>query len=556
MQSIGIKKRFDALVTQRKTLDQTLEVIEQFVVPHRGEFFRPMQDEHEVRWRRREIFDSTAVDSCETLAASVQAALTSSSVMWLFIGFRNEVLINNQKAMAWAEAVTKRIYESLQDSNFDLESSEFYLDLCSFGTAVIFEEAESEDPKKWEGIDFQAAPIRDCYFEVSHKNQIMRFYRRYQWNPLQIQDKFGDDTPQCVLDVIDNQDSNNIRFQVVFCVFSRYNKRHNIDTNSMLAASERPFGWKWVLHKDGSQIGHEGGYYEQPAYIARWRKTTGSQMGYSPAHICLSDILTLNELTEETLESLGKAIDPSILTEERNLITDMDLGRGGLTVVTDIDKTKAFESGARFDVGELRIDRLQESIQRAFRIDKLQMKDSPAMTATEVQVRYELMQRLLGPTVGRLKSDFLDPLVNRTFKILFRAGQLPEIPQIVIDEGGELDIQYIGPLPRAQRQEVVQATNQWLANTAGIYEIAPEIMDLPDFDMIARDTAQLSGLPAKYMKTDNAVKRIRKGREEAQAQAQQSELMQQEGDAMKAQGDGEQAMDQAMTNKEQLQLVR
>ncbi len=545
MESLIIKKRFDALASQRKTLDDTLQVIEKFVVPHRGEFFKPLGDEGEVDWRRRDIFDSTAIDANETLASSMQGSLTSPSTKWFSLGFRQDTLNEDQDAREWLEKCGDMVYQALADSNFNLESAEFYLDLTSFGTAIIVEEAESET--EWKGLDFQAAPVRDCYFEMDHKNNVLRFYRRYQWTPLQIIDKFGDKTPEFIREKAEATDSNNTRFTVIFCTYERKDKKENKDSNKVLAASERPYGWKWVLHKDGSELGVGGGYYEMPAFVARWRKTSGSQWGYSPAHICLSDILTLNELKEEILEALGKVVDPATLTTERNLMSDLDLGRGGLTVVKNLDNIEAYESRARFDVSELKVRELQEAINRAFRVDQLQMKESPAMTATEVNVRYELMQRLLGPTLGRLQADYLDPLINRTFRILMRANQLPEVPKVVKEMKGELDVEYTGPLPRAQRQEIVQATNQWIGGIAGLIEIFPELRDLPNIDMIGRETAKMSGLPAKYLNNDARVKQIRAERAEQEkkiAEAQQGEL---EGKAMEAQGKGAQAMEEAVT---------
>lgn len=559
MESKTIKIRYDSLVSQRKTLDSTLQVIERFVSPYRGEFFRPLEDEHEVEWRRRTIYDSTAIDANETLSSSLQGSLTSPSTKWFSMAFRNPELRENHEASVWIESCSNLVHEALQDSNFDTESAEFYLDLTTFGTSILYEEAENEDPNNWEGLDFQAAPVRDCYFEMDHKNRVLRFYRQYQWTALQIVDKFGSAAPEVVTRVLNETGSNNRRFTVVFCVYNRANKKKNINTSNVLSAKERPFGWKWVLHQNGEQMGHEGGYYEMPAYVARWRKVSGSQWGYSPSHIILSEVLTLNELTEETLEALGKVVDPATLVTERNLLTDLELGRGTLTVVKDLDGIRAHESKARFDVGELKIDRMQAAIRAAYRVDQLQMKDSPAMTATEVNVRYELMQRLLGPTFGRLKTDYLNPLISRSFNIMFRAKQLPDMPQIVTDMQGKLDIEYTGPLPRAQRQELVQTTNQWLANTAGLAEVHPEILDIPDFDMIARDTASLSGLPAKYLKSKNDVARTRKQREEQQAEIAKNANMREEGEALEAQGKGEMAMDEAMAGKQQeggLELVR
>lgn len=547
MKSIEIKKRFDSLVTGRKTLDDTLQVIEEFVVPHRGEFFRPMESEHEVNWRRRNIYDSTAVDANETLSSSLQGSLTSPSVKWFALGFREKELNEDHDAMVWLEDCENRMFQALIDSNFNLESAEFYLDLTSYGTAIIVEEAESED--EWKGIDFQAAPIRDCYFEMDHKNNVLRFYRQYSWNPLQVIDKFGEtDTPKVVKDKLKAHDSNDVKFKIILCIYERRDKIENKESSSVLADSERPYGWKWVLHQDGSQIGKEGGYYEMPAFVARWRKTTGSQWGYSPAHIALSDILTLNELTEETLEALGKVIDPTTLVTERNMLSDLDLGRGGMSVVKDIDGIKTHESGARFDVGELKTERLQASIQRAFRVDQLEMKDSPAMTATEVNVRYELMQRLLGPTLGRLQADYLDPLINRTFRIMMRAGQFSKMPDVVKEAKGELDVEYIGPLPRAQRQEVVQATNAWLGGIASLVEIFPEVKDLPDVDKIGRETAKMSGLPSKFLRSDAAVKKIRDGRAEQEKAMIEAETGKLQGESMEAQGKGAKVLQEAQSS--------
>lgn len=546
-----LKKRFDSLVSQRKTLDDTLQVIERFVVPHRGEFFKPLENEQEVDWRRREIYDSTAVNANETLASTMQGSLTSPSVKWFSLGFRQEELNEDHEAQEWLEMCETRMFRALLDSNFNLESAEFYLDLTSFGTSVLFEEAESEDPRHWKGLDFQSIPMQDCYFEMDHKNQILRFYRRYRWTAIQVCDKFGEDTPQDIREKMEATDSNDHKFTILFCVYNRKDKKHNIDSDKVLADKERPFAWKWIDHRNGDVIKlngkTEGGYYEQPAFIGRWRKTAGSQNGYSPAHICLSDILTLNELTEETLEALGKVVDPATLVTERNLMSDLDIGRGGLTVIKDLDGIRPHESGARFDVGELKTDRLQASINQAFRVDQLQMKDSPAMTATEVNVRYELMQRLLGPTLGRLTADFLDPLINRTFKIMLRAGQLPELPQSVIDAKGELDVQYIGPLPRAQRQEVVQATNAWVGNVGALVELWPELKDLPNMDMIGRDTAKLAGLPIKYMNSETKVKQIRDNRAKQEKEMYDAEMEKQKGEAMKTQGEGAAALNTAVS---------
>ena len=142
-----------------------------------------------------------------------------------------------------------------------------------------------------------------------------------------------------------------------------------------------------------------------PAYVLRWGRAAGSKFGYSPAINCLSDILTLNQLVEFTLKAAEKVIDPPVLSRQRGVIGDLDLYPGGNTVVRDPRDVVPFESGARFDVSNIEREKLIETIRQSFFVDQLELKQSPAMTATEVNVRYELMQKLLGPALSRMPSS-------------------------------------------------------------------------------------------------------------------------------------------------------
>jgi hypothetical protein len=185
--------------------------------------------------------------------------------------------------------------------------------------------------------------------------------------------------------------------------------------------------------------------------------------------------------------------------------------------------------------------RLQQSIQQGFYQDQLALKESPAMTATEVNVRWEMMQRLLGPTLGRLKTDLLDPLIQRTFNILYRANLLAPLPEELA--GADLDIEYNGPLPRAQQANTAMAIEQWIRGVAELAQINPQALDIVDWDKAMREIAKLRGVPAKAVASEEDVARGR-----AEKQQQQDAMMtiqgaQGAGDAMKAIGEGMQAIE-------------
>jgi hypothetical protein len=515
----------------RSTVEDQWEIIKQLVTPYRGNFFDTASGEGSIEWREnRRIFDSTAVNANNTLASSLHGALTSPAIRWFDLTFRADDLNANKEAREWLEECSKIIYRALQDSNFNLEANETYLDLTSYGTSVIVEEVLESPTQEFEELVFQSVPVEQVYFEQDHRGRVNRLYRKLRWSPLQIKTKFGDKIPDSIKDMVDAEKTADNQIEIIFAIYP-IDKNKDADTSKPLTPENRPFGYKYVLRNGGEMLGEEGGYYEMPAFIPRWRKTSDSMWGNSPAMSALPDILTLNQLVELILTALEKVVDPAILTTERGLLTDLDLGAGGVNIVRKMDELAPFESRSRFDVAELHRDKLQQSIRSAFHVDQLELKESPAMTATEVQVRYELMQRLLGPTMGRLQNDYLDPMIQLTFNNLFRYGQFPEVPQVIVDADSTMDVMYSGPLARAQKADVAGSVERWIGGLAQLAEVNPELLDIPDWDAIAKHTAMLQGVPAKLIKTDTAIKELRRERADAQKEQQQAEVDKTQGEA-------------------------
>ncbi len=539
-----IKQRYDALWAIRKTVEQDWDLIEKFIAPLRGgKFFQDQTSEHEIDWRRgRDVFDSTAILAANTLASSIHGALTSPSTRWFSMRFRDEDLNIEDTAMEWLQECAELVWYALQDSDFNLEINEAYQDLVCFGTSCIIEEAESEI--EWKGLDFSTLPIREIYFEQDHKGQILNFYRRLQWTPLQLLEKFGDKLPSAIKEKAKLPGQADQKLTVIYAIYPRKGKE-NAAIDKILPAKERPYESKYVLHDTAEQLGDVGGYYEMPAFLPRWQKTSGSMWGYGAGTIAISDVMTLNTMVEQRLTAAAKVIDPPALVTERGLLSDLDLEPGGLTVVRDINGAKPYESGAKFDVSSSLIAENRANINRMFLVDRLELKESPAMTATEVNARYDLMQRLLGPVFGRLQHDLLNPLISRTFNILLRSGRLPDLPEILDDFSDELDIEYIGPMGRAQKTDQVQAIIQWATQMTELGQFYPETSMLVDAEMMGRELAKALNVPATIIRSAEEVNELLAKKEQAELEQRQIELAMGAGQAAQAMGDGQQSMQAA-----------
>ena len=88
----------------------------------------------------------------------------------------------------------------------------------------------------------------------------------------------------------------------------------------------------------------------------------------------------------------------------------------------------------------------------------LSSQEPSTMTAAEVSERRQEKMLLLGPIFQRLKTELLDPLIERVFDILQRQGLLPPIPDYL--QGIKLNVQYISTIAQAQRASMLEPLAQ------------------------------------------------------------------------------------------------
>jgi hypothetical protein len=534
MKAEDIVRIYNRLKAERNNIEGMWAFMSDYVLPYSVDVYGNTSEEGNIDWRKRTIYDNTAVEACDALSASLQGNLISPSVRWFDLTFQNNTLNNDMDAKEWLEACGEIIFLKLQSSNFNLEAAEALLDLCAFGTMALLEEVNDKDE-----IVFSSASIMDILFEIGSMSNVLRFYRKLQWTALQIQDKFGiDGLPDDILDELEKGVSK--KHDIIFCIYE-IPENKDADTSKILAVKARPFGFKYVL-VEGAIVLKEGGYYEQPTFITRWRTTSGSVWGNAPGFKCLASILDVNEMAELILEEAALNIEPPLMTTQRGVISDLERQRAGLTVVTNMNDIAPLPGRGDANLAMIDVQALREQIRRSFYEDQLQLKDSPAMTATEVNVRYELMNRLLGPTMGRLKVEFLDPLITRTFAILHRLGKMPPAPKSVIDAKAEFDVVYSGPLPRSQKVDTARSIAGFIGQLGSLAQTFPDVLDIVDIDGATRGMGELGGVPAKFMRTDAEVKKIRTDRIKRQEKANMYKDLKNAGDAMQSLGAGSEAL--------------
>jgi hypothetical protein len=436
----------------------------------------------------------------------------------------------------WLDVVNNKMYIELNKSNFNSESHELYLDLVVFGTGCAFEEEKKE---RWfGGLRFASVPPgRYCVAE-GMDGRVDTVYRSIPMSVHGIIKKWKDTIP----DELKDYPRPDEIWEVVHAVYP--NGRGNGD-----------FKWdsSYILTKTRTLLS-EGGFRDFPYLVPRWTKYSDETYGRGPSHTAIPDIRTINKIIEMELRNLAKNVDPPLGAVGGDVVGPARMIPGGITTVKNKEALFKIDSTGNFQISNLKKEELRNSIHNIYMIDQLQLAQTgKAMTATEVNVRYETMQRILGPTLGRLEVEYTKPLIDRTFALMLRAGLFNPIPDILNKAARErgkpiaLRIQYEGPLARAQRASDLTSISTLEQTIGPLIQMKQDAIDILDIDELTRHAATISGVPSKAIRDKEQVDGIRKAAQEQMEKQQGQEEMGQQSEAMKNAA----PMVKAMQNKPQ-----
>jgi hypothetical protein len=330
--------------------------------------------------------------------------------------------------------------------------------------------------------------------------------------------KFGEDSLSPRIKRMYEKKDYDKEVELLHCVYPREDVQKGKKAATML-----PVASVYLDEKDQHVLA-EGGFDEMPYMVSRWSKAIGEVFGRSPAMTALPDIKMLQEMMKTTIKAGQKIVDPPLLVPDDGVLGPVRTIPGGLNYYRSSTgaRIEPLLTGGNIPISFQMMEDLRNRIRMTFFLDQLQFQGGPQMTATEVIERTERTLRLLGPTLGRLQSEFLGPMIERIFGVLSRAGKLPLAPEILSEQ--QLKIEYVSPLARAQRQTETQGimrTLEFIGPIAGMDPQAAQIVKGAD---TVRHIAELNGVPPKLLKSDDDL--MEEAKAQQQAMAAQQQMMQ------------------------------
>jgi hypothetical protein len=540
----------DALASQTHAWLQDWQDIADLMLPGQSDILSWRQP---GTTRTRQLYDSTAMWALDTFVAHLGAWITNWQMLWF--GLRMRSLRDNQEAARWLDDVSQILYEEMVSDEAPVTTAvhEAYRQYAGFGTGALYldeqQMAERLTPG-FRGYEAHSLLIGTYYTAESATGRVDTLYEDRELSPHQAAEIWGKEALHTNVQDALSDDGAARRFEpgkYLHAVYPRRDRdRGQRDAKNMPWAS----CWVDVTHK---HLVHESGYRWFPYLVFRWEKISQhTPWGFGRGHIVLPESKTLQLIDKDALRALPMTILPPgwLVGESRETIGRVSLLPGTLNPLAKGGSFVPYASGSRMDLAQLQIEERRSRILRAFYIDQLQFLPETTQrthrTLGELMLRRRQMARIMGPAFFRLLAEFLNPFIDVSFSLMLHAGAFPQPPDVIIEAAlanqGHINVEYLGPLARAQKEDDVEAITE---GVEFVLQLAERTGDRAILQNVALDDTvarflRARGFPEPLITDRRFMEAVRA---QAQVQAEQQAQLDTGSQVAKAAGDAAPALD-------------
>jgi hypothetical protein len=501
--------------------------IANYMLPNRADYITQRTPGQKLmQW----IYDSTPLWALEQFAAGLHSLLTSPTLPWFGLKTVDDRLNADGGNIAWLQDAGDRMYSIFNGPthNFASQSGELYMDTGSIGTAVM---AELESARS--GILFSTRHLKECCLAENEEDRIDTCVRRWEYTAKQAVQAWGTLCGPTVLAAYDERPS------AKFAFLHSVKPRHLRDVNRA-DARNKPFESVYVSVADRTLIA-ESGFNEFPYLCPRFSKRTGETYGRGPGMTALPDVKMLNQMVMTVLKAAQKVVDPPLQLPDDGFMVPIKTTPGGLNFYRagSNDRIEPLETKGQVQLGIEMVNALRQQIIRSFYVEWMSMPSDVSdpqsagkgITATYVLQNRDEKMRLMSPMLARLQSEFLGPLIDRTFAIMWRHSVARRFgPDAMFARppaslsGAKLRVEYVSPIAIAQRGAQLDVITRLVQTAIALMQLDPQAASVIDAEGIIRLTGRLLNAPAAALKTVQQVQDARD--QKAQADAAMNQHMQ------------------------------
>src|SRR3990167_423711 len=526
LSKINLIKRANALKLEGSTWTATWKDLSTYVYPTKGFFYQATPNQGS-KIDHKTLIDEEASLAVDTFSSGMTSGFTSPSRPWFELFLDDPYLMEFAPVKYWLDDVRNIMLDIFQRSNTYTVLTSMYKELAIFSTACTYIEEDFKNV-----IHLRPYTAGEYYLGCDQKGRVNAFYRRFWMTAGQMVKEFGRENVSPKVQAqyqLNTPDAWNIVNHLI---------EENDDRIPFLK-DYRNMPYRSAYWEDGIQDDdflRIGGYEEFPLLTPRWDTTTTSD-AYGkggPGWKALGSVKELQKKVKNLLIALDKKTNPP-LQADASVIGEVNTLPGGITRFSAQLPNAGVRPTYQVDLDianlDLSIEKTKAKIRKFFFSDLFLMmieaeRQGRQVTATEVMEKQSEKLSILGPLLERWqRDDFIKALIERTFNIGMRAGVFPEPPAEL--QGIELKIRYTSILAQAQRITGINAIDQWVGSVLAVAEANPNIIDNINFDALAKEKAEMLGVPAKIINSPETIAAIRRAKAEivAKQEAIQKNLM-------------------------------
>lgn len=529
------ERRLATLKQERSSWMAHWQDLAQYVLPRAGRWLSATNNRGDKI--NSQIYNNTPTFALRTLVSGMMAGITSPARPWFRLAAPDPELMEVAGVRWWLHDVERRMRVVFNRSNTYNALSAVYEELGLFGTASMVVEADPIDL-------LRCYPLTAGEYMLGTSGRMIvdTVYRELRMTTGQLSDRFGEDACSTTVKQHLRRGEVDVWIDVIHAI--EPNRKREYDK-----ADRKNKAWRSVYFEAGNdpdRLLSDSGYDDFPAMCPRWYVSGTDVYGRSPGMDVLGDIKALQVLERRMAQGVDKTTNPPMVGPASLKNAVVNLLPGGVTYV-DGQTRDVFRPAYQVSLplGELDtlIQRHEQRIQRGLYADLFLMisQEEDVRTATEIRVRQEEKLLVLGPMLERLQVELLDPLIDRCFKLMLAAGQIPEPPPEL--QGADLKVEYISLLAQSQQAIATGAIERMAGFVGNLAGANPEVLDKVDFDQTVDEYGEALGVPPRMIRSDEAVAELRQGR------AQQQQALQQGQAAMTA-AQGAQVLSQTDTRSD------
>ena len=508
MENEEIFKRFELLKRNRGVWESHWEEIAERILPRAAEFTGQRTEGDK---RTAKLYDATAALALERFAAAVESLLTPRGARWHTMRTNNPYLNRDDDVKLYFDQVEHVMFTHRYSpkANFASQVHEGYMSLGAFGTSGLF-----VDEGLARGASYRAIHLADMYIAENQHGMIDTVFRQFEVTARVALKMFpGGDFSDDLLKAAKEKPDD--KFKILHVVMPR------VDRDPTRPDRKNAAFFSGYFECKAKNLIEEGGFSTFPYIVSRYNTGPRETFGRSPAMTILPDIKMINEMSKTVIRAGQKVVDPPLLIADEGVMFPINTNAGAATFARMDGRTQPpvqpLFTGARVDIGLDMMEQRRKVINDAFLVTLFQiLVETPTMTATEVLQRAQEKGALLAPTIGRQQTEMLGPLIEREFDILDKQGLMPPVPDVLVEAGGEYEVEYVSPLSRAMKAEEGVGILRTLEMVQPIAAVDPGVMDNFDTDEITRTLADTNGAPQRIMRNEDDIAQIREQRGQAQ----------------------------------------